>query len=154
MTIREVRVPWFAVLLVVLASFRFERHNATSSLTYDGPVIGFGVVVIIGIVILFKLSSRWVDYLVLTGRISERPHFHYDALIVACIATMFTFYYCGDLITGMTGQAVPSWVLESGQNEARLALILGIVGLALLLRVHTIMKAIVEERRAGADGGD
>jgi len=138
------RIPWLAILLIVLASFRFDKYTETLSLTYDGPAVGLFVVVIIGIFLLFKLTSLWADYLVYTGKIVERSRFRFDVLIaVGIIAPMIGYTARGTSITGPEGTSVPSWLFQWGQSEAKFAFILGIIALVLVIRVYTIVTSLV-----------
>jgi hypothetical protein len=141
------------IVLVVLASFHFEANGLTWCSTYDGAHTGSGVLAVIGIVLLFKLTSLWAGILAARGRIPKKPNFPFDWLILAAILTNVIGYRAsGEWITGIEDKRVPAWLFDYGQCELKGEFILSVIAIALLLRVYAITKALHaacsdEERR-------
>ena len=146
---KENRIPWLAALLIILASFRFETHTTATCWKYDGAASGLFVVVIIGIILLFNLTTHWVYYLLLTGKLQEKPRFRFDVLILVAIISQGIGYTArGNTTISPDGSSVPSWLFQWGQSPYNLPFVISVIALALLLRVHTIVKALAESRIA------
>ena len=108
------------VILIVLASFRYETHSANTWTHYNGPTAGAGIAFLIGVVLLFKLIRLWADILVDRGRISQRPSFRSDWLILAVIlAPALNYMAQGELIRTAAGELKPSWLFEWGPSECK-----------------------------------
>ena len=141
----------WGVPLIVLASFSVKTNSPTSSMTLDGACAGIVVLAIVGIVLLFKVTSLWADILARKGWITRKPNFPFDYLILPAILTHALGYTAqGEWTTGMRGQYVPSWVFEFGQRELSVAFILCVIAMALLLRVYAITKALLAATRSRA----
>jgi hypothetical protein len=140
------RIPAICVLLVALGSFRFERHTATSSISYDGPVVGTITASLIGLVLLFRLTSRWADYVVASGSVLARPRFRFDSLIVAAIILpAFGYTARGPAVIDMFGKPASLWLFEWGQNKFTPWFMLSLLLVALLLRVYAIVSALAHK---------
>jgi hypothetical protein len=133
-----------SILFIVLASFHYETNEPTRSFLYDGAHSGIGILAIIGIVLLFKLTSLWADILANRERIARRPSFPFDWLILAAMLTnMIGYRASGEWFTGVEGKQVPSWLFDYGNCELKGEFVLSVIAIALLLRVYAIAKALL-----------
>ncbi len=146
------RVP--GVLLIVLTSFGFETNGTNTSSHYDGPHVGAVLACLIGIVLMFKLVRIWADILVDRGRISERPRFYFDWLILAVIfIPCFGYVAQGTDIITVTGERAPSWRFEWGMGASGMDYRLSaVIALVFLLRVYAVARVLFDAYPSGCLG--
>ena len=135
------------VLLIILTSFSFETNGERTSGSYDGPHVGTVLACIIGIVLMFKLVRIWADVLVERGRISERPRFYFDWLILAVLVIpSFGYVARGPDIINWAGETKPSWLFKWGMSNSLEAYGLAVLGLVFVLRVYAVAKALLDAK--------
>jgi hypothetical protein len=98
----------------------------------------------VGIVVVFQIFNAAQEICLSKGLIQSRLRFKYDVLIpIAILAVMVKGNWQGADIQGMGDKQVPQWVFAWSDPHLDGAFILAVIGLALLLRILTLLRAIV-----------
>ena len=133
--------PYFYLSLFVLASFRYSHEFESSSLNWDGPLAGTGVICIILIVLCFKILRAIQEYL-LKAKLLNRPiTSRYDIFIPFTLIIGAIGYQNHGPFIEKNGEKVLKWSYMHGSlNESYTYFFLSVIGLVFLIKVFHIVK--------------
>jgi hypothetical protein len=138
------RYPFASIALILIACIRFEYNAANWRFFSPGLAGGLAVLAIVGIVVVFQIFNAAQEICLSKGLTQSRLRFKYDVLIpIAILAVVIKANWQGGDIQVMGDKQVPQWVFAWSDPHLDGAFILAVIGLALLLRILTLLRAIV-----------
>lgn len=126
-----------------MCSFSFETNSNTSSFNYDGIPVALGVIIIISIILIFRITKITQDILLSYKLINQKVKSKYDKLLLLVIIIPAIGYTArGDSLKGIMDKTVPSWFFKCGNSEVHGWLILSFLLFMILHRITLILQEI------------
>lgn len=139
------------IVLILLACIRYEYRTPQWEFYTPGLRVGFGVLVIIGIVLLFRVLKAARNACIERGlNVSRIPNWYYRLIPFAVLAVAFQWHSVGDPIVGMEGTQVDQWRFDWSDPHYAGPFLGTLLVVVLLLRIQAFLKAIEAHAKEGA----
>jgi len=134
---------FFWILLIVLACVKFQYHGRTFDLEYPGLVVGFLVMIVMGVVLLFRAFNALQDLFIARGRLTSRVVCKYDILLpLAIIAVALKGAWHAGTVTDAAGVEMPRFFFGWSDATWDVPFVAALVGLLFLVRVILLLRAL------------
>jgi len=139
--------PIGAIILLLLSYINIDYHSASPawSAHFPGTVAGIAVMCIIGFVLLYRIVDALHIIAIAKGYLPEKVRYKYDILLlIGFVAVIFqTELSSTNMIQNFEGGMIPQWKFSWGRPKFMMYFIIALIVLVLLLRVTTVLSAIV-----------